>query len=100
MIVPRHLRVAPLMLVLMAGPLAAATTPGHRPPEAGQSRASSTGVLSEAWTFVNRLWRNGGLAADFFEKAGGSTDPFGNPAPTAVQPLPAITPPEGRPAGQ
>jgi hypothetical protein len=99
MIVSRHLRVAPLMLVLMAGPLAAATTSGHRPPETGPSRASSSGALSEAWNLISRLWRNGGLSSDFFAKAGSSSDPFGNPAPTAIQALPVATPAEGHPGG-
>jgi hypothetical protein len=100
MILPRRLRIAPLLLVLMTEPLAAATTSGHRPPETGPSRVGSTGALSEAWAFVSRIWRNGGISADFFAKAGGSTDPFGNPAPTTVQ-APAIsTPQEKHPAGQ
>jgi hypothetical protein len=100
MIVPRHLRVAPLMLVLLAGPLAAATTSGPRPPETGLSRVSSSGALSETWNLISRIWRNGGLSADFFAKAGGSTDPFGNPAPTTVQAPSISTPHEKHPAGQ
>jgi hypothetical protein len=100
MILPRRLLVAPiLMLVLSAGPLSAATTSGHRPPEAGLSRVGSTGTLSEAWNLLSRLWRNAGRSADFFEKAGSSTDPFGNPAPTAVQAHPVATPPQGHPGG-
>jgi hypothetical protein len=100
MILPRRLRVASLLLVLIAGPLAAATPSGHRSPETWQSRDSSTGVLSEAWTFMSRFWRDAGNSVDFFAKAGGSTDPFGNPAPTAVQSLPPVPHPEGQPAGQ
>jgi hypothetical protein len=99
MILPRRLCGASLLLVLVAGPLAAATTSSHRPPGTWQSRAGSTGMLSEAWTFMSRVWRNAGLSADFFQKAGSSTDPFGNPAPTAIQALPVATPAEGHPGG-
>jgi hypothetical protein len=100
MILPRRLRGASLLLVLVAGPLAAATTSSHRPPKTLQSRAGSTGMLSEAWTFMSRVWRNAGLSADFFQKAGSSTDPFGNPAPTTVQAPSIFTPQEKHPAGQ
>jgi hypothetical protein len=100
MTVPRRLLVAPLLtLVLSAWPLSA-TTSGRRPPETWRVRAGMTGWLSEAWTLMNRNWRNPGSSVGFLEKAGGSTDPFGNPAPTTVQSLPAITPPEVHPAGK
>jgi hypothetical protein len=74
MILPRRLRVAPLLLVLLliAGPLAAAV---HRPQE-WQPRLSFNGLVSEAWAFVMRIWG----------KAGGSSDPFGNPAPNSQPP--------------
>ncbi len=78
MILPRRLRVAPLllMLLLIAGPLAAATY-DHRSREAWQSRRSVTGALSEAWAFVSRIWGKAGGSTDPFGKAGSSTDPFG-----------------------
>ena len=96
----RRLWVAPLLLVLFTGRLSAATTSGQRSPETWRSDAGSIGWLSEAWTFGGRLWRKAESSVDFFEKAGGSTDPFGNPAPTTIQALPAITPPEGHSTGK
>ncbi len=78
MILPRRHRVAPLLLTLLlsAGPLAAATYQ-HRPQEAWQSRLSVSGVFSEAWAFVSRIWGKEGSSTDPFGKAGSSTDPFG-----------------------
>ena len=75
MIFPRR-RVASLllMLLLIAGPLAAAT---HRPHEAWQSRLSVTGLLFEAWDFVSRILGRAGSSTFPFEKEGGSSDPFG-----------------------
>jgi hypothetical protein len=99
MILPRRLRVAPLLLTLLlvAGPLAAETRE-HRPQEAWQSRLSVAGVLSDAWAFVNRIWGKAGGSTDPFGKAGSGTDPFGkagsgvdpfgNPAPNTTQPSP------------
>jgi hypothetical protein len=90
MVLPRR-RIAPLLLALLliAGPLAAAT---HRPHEAWQSRLSVTGLLSEAWTFVSRILGRAGSSpfpmekeggsGDPFGKSGSSGDPFGNPKPT------------------
>ena len=81
MILPRR-RVAPflLALLLIAGPLAAAT---HRPHQTWQSRLNVTGLLSEAWDFVSRILGRTGRSPFPFEKEGGSNDPFGNPKPTA-----------------
>ncbi len=93
MTLPRHLRVPSLLLTLLlvAGPLAAAT-PSSR--GAGPSGLSVTGLLSEAWAFVSRIWEKAGSSTDPFGKegsgidpfgkAGGSTDPFGNPTPTPL----------------
>lgn len=90
---PRHLRVPSLLLTLLlvAGPLAAATS-GSR--GAGPSELSVTGLLSEAWALVSRIWAKAGSSSDPFGKegsgtdpfgkAGGSTDPFGNPTPSAL----------------
>ncbi len=118
MIVPRRVRVTPLLLTLLlvAGPLAAA---GHRPQEAWQSRVSFTGFLSEAWALMNRIWRKAGgsidpfgkagseidpfgksgSSIDPFGKAGSGVDPFGNPAPNA-QPPSNSTSSEGEPSGK
>jgi hypothetical protein len=81
MILPRR-RVASLLLVLLliAGPLAAAA---HRPQEAWQSRFSVTGFLSGAWAFVSRIWEQAGSSTVPFGKSGSSGDPFGNPKPTS-----------------
>jgi hypothetical protein len=85
MVLPRRLHVASLLLalLLLAGPLAAAA---HRPHEVWQSRLSVTGVLSEAWDFVSRLWERASSVTVPFEKAGGSSDPFGNPTPNTQPP--------------
>jgi hypothetical protein len=99
MILPRRLLAAPLlMLALSAGPLSAATTARHRTPEAWSARAISTGVLSEAWAFMGRIWGKVGGSTDLFEKSGSSSDPFGNPAPT-VQAVPVAIQLEGNPGG-
>jgi hypothetical protein len=81
MILPRRLRVAPLLLALLliAGPLAAAT---HRPHE-WQPRFSVTGLLSEAWDLMSRILGRAGSPTFPFEKEGSSGDPFGNPKPTS-----------------
>lgn len=81
MILPRR-RVASLLLVLLliAGPLTAAT---HRPHEAWQPRLSVTGLLSEAWDFVSRILGRAGSSTVPFGKSGSSNDPFGNPKPTS-----------------
>jgi hypothetical protein len=83
MILPRRLRVAPLLLsfLFIAGPVAAAT---HRPYEAWQSRLSVTGLLSEAWAFMSRIWEQAGSSTFPFAKEGGSNDPFGNPKPSSA----------------
>jgi hypothetical protein len=108
MILPHRLRVVPLLLTLLlvAGPLAATA---HRPREVWQSRLSVTGLLSEAWALVSRIWGKegsgidpfgkAGSGIDPFGKAGGSSDPFGNPTPNA-QPLSNSTSLEGGPSGQ
>lgn len=79
MILPRRFRVASLLLVLLllAGPLAAAA---HRPSEARQSRLSISECVSEVWVCVSRIWGQAGSSTVLFEKAGSQTDPFGNPA--------------------
>ncbi len=93
MTLPRHLRVPSLLLTLLlvAGPLAAAT-PSSR--GAGPSGLSVTGLLSEAWSLVSRIWTKAGgstdpfgksgSSSDPFGKAGSGTDPFGNPTPTPL----------------
>jgi hypothetical protein len=75
MILPRR-RVASLLLALLliAGPLAAAT---HRPHEVWQSRLSVTGLLSEAWDLMSRIFGRAGSSTFLFEKEGSSNDPFG-----------------------
>ncbi len=85
MILPRRLRVAPLLLILLliAGPLAAEA---HRPREAWQSRLSVSELVSEAWAFVSRIWEKSGGSNDPFGKAGSYIDPFGNPAPNTQPP--------------
>jgi hypothetical protein len=93
MTLSRRLRVLSLLLLtllLVAGPLAAAT-PGHRSQGTG---LSVTGALNEMWAFVSRVWtKEGGSTDPFgkegsgvdpFGKAGSSSDPFGNPAPSAL----------------
>jgi hypothetical protein len=77
MTLPRRLYVLSLLLTLLlvAGPLAAATS-RHRPQGARPSGPSVTGALSKVWTFVSRLWT----------KEGSGIDPFGNPAPSALAP--------------
>lgn len=98
MILPRRLRVLSLLLLILlvvAGPLAAATS-GHRSRGVSPSGLSVTGTLSEAWAFVSRLWTKegsgidpfgkSGSSVDPFGKAGNSIDPFGNPAPSALAP--------------
>ncbi len=84
MILPRR-RAAPLLLVLLliAGPLAAAA---HRPCEVSLSRLTVTGLLSEAWDLMNRILGRAGSSTFPFEKEGGSGDPFGNPKPTSQPP--------------
>src|SRR4051812_27042128 len=79
MTLPRRLRVPSLllMILLVAGPLAAATTSGHRSRGAGSSGRSVTGALTEAWAFVSRLWTKAGSSSDPFGKAGSGIDPFG-----------------------
>ena len=86
MTLPRPLRVPSLlllMLLLVAGPLAAATS-GHRPRGAGPSGPSITGALSQAWAFV--IWTKAGSSTDPFGKAGNSIDPFGK-AGSGVDPF-------------
>jgi len=85
MSLPRRLRVLSLLLTLLlvAGPLAAATS-GHRSRGARPSGLSVSGALSQAWAFVSRLWTKEGSSSDPFGKAGSSSDPFGNPAPSAL----------------
>lgn len=97
MTVPCRVRVAPLLLTLLlvAGPLAAAV---HRPQEAWQSRLSVTGLLSEVWAFVSRIWVKEGSGIDPFGKAGSGVDPFGNPTPNA-QPSSNSTSPENEFSG-
>src|SRR3982751_259523 len=117
MTLPRRLPVLSLllMLLLVAGPLAAATS-GHRSRGARPPGPSVTGALSEAWAFVSRIWTKAGgssdpfgkegsgidpfgkegsssdpfgkagSSSDPFGKAGGGIDPFGNPAPSALTP--------------
>jgi hypothetical protein len=98
MTLSRRLRVPSLLiltLLLVAGPLAAAT-PGHRSRGVEPSGLSVNGTLSEAWAFVSRLWMKEGSGIDPFGKAGGGidpfgkagsgTDPFGQPAPSALAP--------------
>jgi hypothetical protein len=78
MTLPHRLHVSSLllMILLVAGPLAAATT-GHRSRGAGLSGRSITGALSEAWAFMSRIWGKEGGGVDPFGKAGSSSDPFG-----------------------
>ena len=107
MTLPRRLHVLSLLLTLLlvAGPLAAATS-GHRSQGARPSGLSVTGALSQAWAFVSRIWTKEGSSSDPFGKAGGgvapfrkegggvdpfgkagnSIDPFGQPAPNALVP--------------
>jgi hypothetical protein len=98
MTLPRRLRVPSLLLLtllLVAGPIAAAT-PGHRSRGVGPSGLSVTGALSEAWAFVSRIWtKEGGSTDPFgkagsgidpFGKAGGGIDPFGQPTPNSLAP--------------
>jgi hypothetical protein len=87
MTLPRRLHVLSLLLMflLVAGPLAAATS-GHRSRGAGPSGLSITGALSEAWAFVSRIWMKAGGSSDPFGKAGSGIDPFGNPAPSTLAP--------------
>ena|SRR3982751_3760497 len=87
MTLPRRLPVLSLllMLLLVAGPLAAATS-GHRSRGARPPGPSVTGALSEAWAFVSRLWMKEGGSSDPFGKAGSGIDPFGNPTPSALAP--------------
>jgi len=84
MILPRR-RVAPLLLVLLliAAPLAAAAHGRH---EVWQSRLSVSGLLSEAWAFVSRIWEQAGSSTGLFEKEGSGNDPFGNPKPSSQPP--------------
>jgi len=84
MILPRRLRAAPLLLLLLtAGPVAAAA---HGSREARPSRLSVTGVLSEVWTLVCRIWGKEGGSGDPFGKSGSSGDPFGQPTPSPQPP--------------
>ncbi len=106
MTLPRHFRVPALLLTLLlvAGPLAAAMS-GSR--GAGPSGLDVTGLLSEAWAFVSRIWEKeggstdpfgkAGSGTDPFGKAGSSTDPFGNPTPSALAPSHGGSP-ESQPA--
>jgi hypothetical protein len=96
---PRRLRVAPLLLTLLltAGPLAAANF-AHRPPELRQPGLSVTGLLSEAWSLLSRVWEKEGSGIDPFGKEGGSIDPFGNPAPSTAQPPSGSTSTASEPA--
>ena len=92
MILPRRLRIAPLLLALLliAGPLAAAV---HRPQE-WQPRLNVIHLLSETWALVSQIWEYAGGSTSAFEKAGSGIDPFGNPKPSS-QPgdsAPATTP--------
>lgn len=83
---PRRLHVLSLLLIillLVAGPLAAATS-GNRCRGARPSGLSVTGALSEVWAFVSRIWVKEGGSTDPFGKAGNSIDPFGNPTPSAL----------------
>ena len=96
MILPRRLRVAPLLLILLliAGPLAAAT---HRSREVWQSRLSVARLLSEAWDLVSRIFGLAGSSIFPLAKEGGSGDPFGNPKPNS-QPPSDSTSAAGQPA--
>src|SRR5436305_13416660 len=87
MTLPRRLRVPSLLLTLLlvAGPLAAATS-GLRSRGARPSGPSVTGALSEVWAFVSRIWTKEGSSSDPFGKAGGSTDPFGK-AGSGIDPV-------------
>jgi len=71
------------MLLLIAGPVAAAT---HRPHEVSLSRLTVTELLSEVWDLVSRIWGDEGGSNDPFGKEGGSGDPFGNPKPNSQPP--------------
>jgi len=94
MILPRRLRVAPLLLTLLliAGPLAAATGE-PRPREGRQSRLGVTALLSEAWTLVSRIFEPVGHPTAIFEKSGSSIDPFGKPDAQPPGPSATVPPP-------
>ena len=106
MILPRR-RVASLLLslLLIGGPVAAAA---HRPQE-WQPRFSVTGLLSEAWALVCRIWEKAGGSSDpfgkeggsndTFGKAGGGIDPFGNPTSNTTQPPSDSTSAASQPSG-
>jgi hypothetical protein len=100
MILPRRLRVGPLLLTLLltTGPLAAATYE-HRPREARQSRLSFTSLLSEASALLSRMWENAGGPPNPVGKAGSGVDPFGNPTPN-TQPPPSGTSSASQPSGK
>ena len=85
MILPRRLRVVPLLLavLLTAAPLAAST---NWPREARQSRLSVTGPLFEAWNLITRIWSAPSGSTDPLRKSGSSIDPFGNPKPDSQSP--------------
>ncbi len=82
MILSRRFRIASLLLVLvlLAGPLAATA---HRPHEAWQLRFSISELGFEAWAAVSRIWERAARPAVPSRKAGSQTDPFGNPAPSS-----------------
>jgi len=82
MILSRPFRIASLLLVLLllAGPLAAAV---DRPHEAWQLRFSISELVSEVWASVSRTWERAASSTVPSGKAGSQTDPFGNPAPSS-----------------
>jgi hypothetical protein len=90
MILPRRLRVASLLILvlLIAGPIAAVP---HRPHEAWPPGFSAAGLLSEAWMLVSRILRQAGRSNDPIRKAGSQTDPFGNPTPNTQPPSDSAT---------
>lgn len=100
MILPRRLRLAPLLLAfLLTVPPLTAATHGHRPSEARQPRLSMAGLLSEAWALVSGIVAQAVGSADPLEKSGSSSDPFGNPKPDAQPPAAGTSATIQRPSG-